>query len=147
VWPFWRVSDYGRSTLSILVVFLGLAAAFAGAYCLWPQLLTLSEPGGELRGPWHALYFSVVTQTTLGFGDIHANPDSPVGQGLLMLQVILGYVLLGALVTRFAVLFTAGGPAGQFSSKPRKKRLWRTWLYVFTHPLMRPMRFRGRHRQ
>ena len=27
---------------------------------------------------------------------------------ILALQVILGYVLLGALVTRFAVLFTAG---------------------------------------
>jgi hypothetical protein len=37
------------------------------------------------------------------------------GHALLALQVILGYVLLGALVTRFAVLFTAGGPAGQFS--------------------------------
>jgi len=28
----------------------------------------------------------------------------------------LGYVLLGALVTRFAVLFMAGGPAGKFSN-------------------------------
>ena len=53
--------------------------------------------------------------TTLGFGDIAANPDSWKGQGLLMVQLILGYVLLGALVTRFAVLFTAGGPAGKFS--------------------------------
>lgn len=44
-----------------------------------------------------------------GFGDIDANPDSFWGQTLLMMQVILGYVLLGALVTRFAVLFTAGG--------------------------------------
>ena len=35
-----------------------------------------------------------------------------VGLALLALQVILGYVLLAALVTRFAVLFTAGGPAG-----------------------------------
>jgi hypothetical protein len=34
-----------------------------------------------------------------------------------MLQVILGYVLLGALVTRFAVLFTAGGPAGRFADE------------------------------
>jgi hypothetical protein len=34
---------------------------------------------------------------------------------LLALQVFLGYVLLGALVTRFAVLFTAGGPAGTFA--------------------------------
>ncbi len=36
---------------------------------------------------------------------------------LLALQVILGYVLLGALVTRFAVLFTADGPAGRFSKE------------------------------
>ena len=33
---------------------------------------------------------------------------------VLMIQVLLGYVMLGALVTRFAVLFTAGGPAGEF---------------------------------
>jgi hypothetical protein len=75
---------------------------------------------GDIRGFWHALYFSVVTMTTLGFGDIAANPDSWGGQTLLMLQVILGYVLLGALVTRFAVLFTAGGPAGTFSKEKKK---------------------------
>ena len=39
-------------------------------------------------------------------------------QHLLMAQVLLGYVLLAALVTRFAVLFTAGGPAGDFSDEP-----------------------------
>jgi hypothetical protein len=32
-----------------------------------------------------------------------------------MVQVILGYVLLGALVTRLAVLFTSDGPAGSFT--------------------------------
>jgi hypothetical protein len=37
-------------------------------------------------------------------------------------QVILGYVLLGALLTRFAVLFTAGGPAGKFSPAKKKKK-------------------------
>ena len=55
--------------------------------------------------------------TTLGFGDIAANPDSWQGQVLLMVQVIFGYVLLGALVTRFAVLFTSGGPAGNFAEE------------------------------
>ncbi|UCF42435.1 MAG: hypothetical protein JSV99_07470 [Planctomycetota bacterium] len=41
-----------------------------------------------------------------------------------MVQVILGYVLLGALVTRFAVLFTAGGPAGKFSkSEVRREKV------------------------
>jgi hypothetical protein len=34
--------------------------------------------------------------------------------------MILGFVLLGALVTRFAVLFTAGGPAGRFADDKKK---------------------------
>ena len=118
---FWWMSDYGRSTARVVGVFFGLAATFAAMYWLWPGLLEVR--GGELRGLLHAVYFSVVTMTTLGFGDIHANPGSPPGQILLMVQVILGYMLLGALVTRFAVLFTAGGPAGKFAPKyePPKK--------------------------
>ena len=43
--------------------------------------------------------------------------ESIWGHILLTIQVILGYVLLGALVTRFAVLFTAGGPAGTFADE------------------------------
>jgi len=62
------------------------------------------------------VYFSIVTMTTLGFGDMYANKGSIAGHVILAVQVILGYVLLGALVTRFAVLFTAGGPAGKFSN-------------------------------
>ena len=47
-------------------------------------------------------------------GFTRANPDSPVGQALLMFQVLLRHVLLAALVTRLGVLFTAGGPSGTF---------------------------------
>ncbi len=68
---------------------------------------------------WRGFYFSVVTMTTLGFGDLAANPLSWWGHGLLMLQVLLGYVLLGALVCRLAVLFQSDGPAEKFS-KPDK---------------------------
>jgi len=53
--------------------------------------------------------------TTLGFGDMHANCQSFLGHLLLTIQVILGYVLLGAMVTRLAVLFTADGPEGKFT--------------------------------
>ncbi|MGD8787659.1 MAG: potassium channel family protein, partial [Phycisphaerales bacterium] len=116
---FWSISDYGLRTWRIILWFFGLALVFALAYFLWPNCVTVNERVGEIRGFVHALYFSVVTMTTLGFGDIAANPDSWQGQVLLMVQVILGYVLLGALVTRFAVLFTAGGPAGKF--KPMNK--------------------------
>jgi hypothetical protein len=121
VWPFWLISDYGISTKRIIFTFLGLAVLFALLYRLFPGFVMVYGKVGDIRGFWHALYFSVVTMTTLGFGDIAANPDSWVGQTLLMIQVILGYVLLGALVTRFAVLFKAGGPAGKFADEKEKE--------------------------
>ena len=120
IWPFWLISDYGIRTWRVIATFFGLAIAFAVVYWLCPTFVMVNQMVGDIRGLWHALYFSVVTMTTLGFGDIAANPDSWGGQTLLMLQVILGYVLLGALVTRFAVLFTAGGPAGKFSKEKKK---------------------------
>ncbi len=121
IWPFWLISDYGLRTWRIIVTFFGLAIAFGVVYWLCPSCVIVMGEVGDIRGFWHALYFSVVTMTTLGFGDIAANPDSWAGQTLLMLQVILGYALLGALVTRFAVLFTAGGPAGRFANEQEKK--------------------------
>jgi len=113
--PFWWISDYGLRSWRIIVTFFGLAIAFAVVYWLCPTFVMVNQVVGDIRGFWHALYFSVVTMTTLCFGDIAANPDSWGGQTLLMLQVILGYVLIGALVTRVAVLFTAGGPGGRCS--------------------------------
>jgi len=118
---FWPISDYGLRTWPIVGWFLGLGFLFARFYWLRPESVIVYGTVGELRSFFHALYFSVVTMTTLGFGDIAANPDSWQGQVLLMIQVILGYVLLGALVTRFAVLFTAGGPAGRLA-KAKSKR-------------------------
>ena len=66
-----------------------------------------------------SLYFSIVTMTTLGFGDMHA-AKNVLGYLLRTIQVLLGYVLLGALVTRFAVLFQAGGPAAKYAKKAKK---------------------------
>jgi uncharacterized protein YjbI with pentapeptide repeats len=118
---FLSISSYGIRTWPIAVWFIVFAYVFALLYWLWPNTVMVNCCVGDIRGFWHALYFSVVTMTTLGFGDIAANPDSWAGQTLLMIQVILGYVLLGALVTRFAVLFTAGGPAGKFADEKEKE--------------------------
>ena len=101
---------------------------FASIYYLWGCLaspgivenLFVDRNGADIQWwlvPLRTLYFSIVTQTTLGFGDMYANAHSFCGHILLSFQVILGYVLLGALVTRFAVLFTAGGPAGKFADE------------------------------
>lgn len=127
---FWWMCDYGQSTGRIVGVFFGLALLFAAIYYVWGLFLPTSlvknlfaDGQGRLPVwlvPFRALYFSIVTMTTLGFGDLHAHPRSLPGHILLTFQVLLGYVLLGALVTRFAVLFEAGGPPGRFT--PRTKR-------------------------
>lgn len=49
---------------------------------------------------WSFLYYSVVTFTTLGFGDII--PTTGWAQGWVMAEVILGYIMLGGLISIFA---------------------------------------------
>jgi uncharacterized protein YjbI with pentapeptide repeats len=138
---FWQISDYGLSTQKIMSTFFKWTLIFGVIYYAWgavdfyllgikdhpgivSELFVLSdtqEAVSDLLVPFRALYFSVVTMTTLGFGDMYANAHyfwrGLFGSVLLVLQVILGYVLLGALVTRFAVLFTAGGPAAKFTDE------------------------------
>ena len=115
---FWMACDYGHSTWRIVISFAVLAVVFAIAYSLLPDCLV--APSAARRGEFldfgYSLYFSIVTMTTLGFGDVCASPNSHLGQFLLCCQVVLGYLLLGALVTRFAVLFTGGGPPASFAS-------------------------------
>ncbi len=52
-----------------------------------------------MRPEW---YFSVVTFTTLGFGDVTPKSDSVIAQCWIMLEVILGYIMLGGLISIFA---------------------------------------------
>lgn len=138
VQSFWEISDYGISTKRIIWTFFKWATLFAIVYYgvgaldyylagnrmhagIVSSLFSGKEgPVPHWLVPIRAVYFSVVTMTTLGFGDMHANCQSFWGHVLLTLQVLLGYVLLGALVTRFAVLFTAGGPAGRFAEAEPK---------------------------
>jgi len=129
VWLFWQISDYGRSTTQIAKWFIASALYFALLYyvlCLgdFYYFSDASDPGiisGLFmfeQGPIdyltlmiRSVYFSIVTMTTLGFGDMKAYPYSNWGHICLIFQALLGYGLLGALVTRFAVLFTSSGPS------------------------------------
>jgi len=53
---------------------------------------------------WYTpFYFSVVTFTTLGFGDV--KPADWIGQFWITLEVVLGYVMLGGLISIFANKF------------------------------------------
>ena len=55
---------------------------------------------GDQRTPLSSLYYSVVTLTTLGYGDVV--PASIWAQLLAMVEVLLGYVMLGGLLSIFA---------------------------------------------
>jgi uncharacterized protein YjbI with pentapeptide repeats len=118
---FWSLSDYGTSTRRIIITSCLLSLSFAfiyliGHYC-GIEMLTGFNTNEQSLGLnlTRAIYFSIVTMTTLGFGDIHANPDGYCGHILLTAQVILGYVILGALITRLSILFNSDGPSAEYS--------------------------------
>ncbi len=128
---FWWMSDYGLSEKRIVKVFLSLVFIFSIIYYLWGLIsptgiidnLFVDRNGVQVPCwivPLRALYFSIITMT-LGFSDMYAKAQSIWGHILIALQAILGYLLLGALVTRFAIMFTAGGPAGKFSDEKKKE--------------------------
>jgi hypothetical protein len=121
IWLFWLMNDYGNSTWRIIWCFFGVAAVFAVIYYFVLGLTAnLHVEGSRFLNIVRACYFSVITMVT-GFEDINPNDKSIAGHILLAVQVVLGYVLLGALVARLAVLFTGEGPAGKFADENRKE--------------------------
>jgi uncharacterized protein YjbI with pentapeptide repeats len=55
---------------------------------------------GEYKTDLSSFYFSVVTMTTLGFGDVR--PSTLGGQMVAILEVTTGYVMLGGLLSIFS---------------------------------------------
>ncbi len=93
-YPWWLTCDCGRSM-------------FRWCCCIGVQLLFfayLYTLVGVDYGPYKTglspLYFSVVTMTTLGFGDVV--PQSLGAQAIAMLEVSSGYIMLGGLLSIFS---------------------------------------------
>ena len=84
-----RIScDYGRSFGRFFLWVFGLIGLFGLLYAI---------PGTtSATGIPNNIYFSVVTFTTLGYGDIV--PLSVLGKVLVLIEVMVGYVMLGLLV-------------------------------------------------
>ena len=92
VW--WVTSDCGRSlsrwglwTAALVLFFAWLYTLVGIDYGSYPTYLS-------------PLYYSVVTLTTLGYGDVV--PKTPAAQVLAMLEVFTGYVMLGGLLSIFS---------------------------------------------
>jgi len=103
---FWWITDYGSSTGRVLKSLLVVSLAFAVLYTLFPSLTSehVENLSPGLRFV-RSLYFSVVTTTTVGFGDISASKTSILSNIVILLHVMVGYMLLGALIVRLGILF------------------------------------------
>ncbi len=93
----WGVIDYGRSLLRVAIVSFGLAALYGVIYRTFPQILDYRDSANTWFTPY---YFSIVTYTTLGFGDV--KPNSLAGELVVSSEVILGYTTLGLLLSVLA---------------------------------------------
>ena len=93
VW--WFTSDCGRSLGRWLALIGVLALIFAGIYT------QVEINYGMHDESWFMpLYFSIVTMTTLGYGDVL--PVSITAQIISMIQVLISYIMLGGLLSIFS---------------------------------------------
>lgn len=69
-------------------------------FLLGEQSFTVSNRESLVWSLFTALYYSVVTFTTLGFGDV--TPRTPLAAMFVMIEVIVGYVMLGILISILA---------------------------------------------
>lgn len=93
-YPWMLTCDCGRSMFRWCCCIGILLFFFAYLYTL------VGVDYGDYVTPLSPLYFSVVTMTTLGFGD--AMPNSLGGQILAMIEVSTGYIMLGGLLSIFS---------------------------------------------
>jgi hypothetical protein len=97
----------------------GAIAAYLLLGVIWAQAFSLVEllrPGAfssavDVTGsprPW--LYFSFMTLTTVGYGDIL--PVHPAARSLAMLEAVTGPLYIAILLARLVSLAVASGPGG-----------------------------------
>ena len=90
----WLTSDCGRSFARWGLITALLAICFAGVY----RVVGVDfGPNETVLSP---LYFSVVTLTTLGYGDVL--PTTTAAQVAVIFETVLGYVMLGGLLAMFS---------------------------------------------
>jgi len=92
----WALTDYGRSLWRVASFAVVVALIFGAVYKFGDMLDAKGNPDWWFT----SFYYSVVTYTTLGFGDV--TPCTKLGQVLVTLEVILGYVTLGLLISILA---------------------------------------------
>jgi hypothetical protein len=95
-WIWYALADYGRSAgrlaLATFVCWLFFACMYVGRYFMISGQSCRLDFGD-------ALYLSVVTLTTLGYGDIVPAANDAVSRLLVGAEALSGIVIIGALIS------------------------------------------------
>ena len=97
LWICWGLlTDFGRSFSRIAIAGSALVFIYGAIYSYWSGMLKYPE-----TATWFTpFYFSIVTYTTLGFGDVV--PVTVLGEMIVSTEVIFGYLTLGLLLAVLA---------------------------------------------
>lgn len=117
---FWWITDYGSSTIRLILVFLATTLGFALVYTFFPHFTNdpvINESGNYILVLIRSFYFSVIVMTGLGFGEINANHASYLGHIIILIQSLMGYILLGAFLVRIGILFQGEFPVSSVRKK------------------------------
>lgn len=89
----WATCDYGRSVWRWSVWTIGTILLFGIIFSLFPWIL--HHPEGVTHRS-DGLYFSIITFTTLGYGDVY--PANALAKALVSVEVVLGYLMGGVFI-------------------------------------------------
>lgn len=95
-WLYHWYCGYGERPLRALLISIFFIFTYSLIFYCCKLIDYAKSSETNSIGWFQSLYFSIVTFTTLGFGDII--PTHGIGQIVVAFEVILGYLLLGTLV-------------------------------------------------
>lgn len=84
--------------MKTLLILPGIVMSYAVSY----RVLGLVDGSRVVTDPITCLYFSIVTWTTLGYGDVRPNPEARM---LAASEAIVGYIVMAVFIGMFATLF------------------------------------------
>ena len=97
----WALIDYGRSLFKVTFYAFLIASIYAAIYSVDMVLdWGLMDYSSSAQSWFTPFYYSIVTYTTLGFGDVTAN--TWLGEMIIISEVIVGYFTLGLLLSILA---------------------------------------------
>ena len=91
----WWLLGYGRSLWRVMVLSVLIIVLFGAIYATNPEIIR-ANTANQPETWFTPYYYSTVIFTTLGFGNLA--PNSLLGEFLVTLEVLLGYLTLGLLI-------------------------------------------------